>query len=106
ARRSGALTRSVAPMPATEARPASLRIDLTGMGTPDDITTLALRFGGGPSVRSVIDSIVAGHIPDIDLMIDGRPVARARPMIDNRASIAAGVDDVLARTATLVVAIA
>lgn len=106
ARRARPLTQTVVPPPAVAGQPPALRLDLTGTAPADDVPTLTLSFGGEVSAGGVIDSIIAGRIPDIDLMLDGTRIAHARPMIDNRASIAAGVDDVLARAATLAVSIA
>jgi hypothetical protein len=106
ARSSRGLTEIVAAPPAVAARPAALRIDLTGTVPWDEVPTLTLNFGGSASPRGIIDSIINHSIPDVDLLVDGVLMARARPMIDNRASIAAGVDDVLARAATLTVSMA
>lgn len=82
-----------------------LRLDLTGAGPLDGIRTLTLAFSGRSSAAGIVDALVAGMHPEVTIAINGETIARAAPMIDNRASIAAGLEDVLARATTLAVAI-
>ena len=93
----------IAPRPA--ARPPRLRLDLTGSAPASQTPTLALRFDGSAFDFATATAVAAGRLPEIEAVLDGKTVAgRARPMIDRRFSTALGLEDVLARAATLAVA--
>ena len=106
ARRCGGLMQIVSARPATARSAATLRIDLTGLAPADNTPTLALAFDGVPTARGALDALVHGRLPAIDIRLDGTTIGHAAPMIDNRASIAASLEDVLARAITLTVATA
>lgn len=83
---------------------AALRLDLTGGGGPFASPVLAPRFAGSPSLSEAARLLMNGHLPDVDVVLDGdRSIAHAAPMVDSRLSILRGLDDVLARVATLLV---
>lgn len=86
--------------------PAALRLDLTGAAPDGDAPTLRLAFGGSFSDSAVLAATAAGRLPDIEAVLDGKIVERAAPMIDKRESAVLGAEDVLARAATLAVAVA
>jgi len=86
--------------------PAVLRLDLAGNAAPSDVPTIALRFDGSPFDISIAVAVAAGTLPVIEAVLDGKVVVdRAWPMIDRRESAALGVEDVLARAITLIVAV-
>lgn len=104
-RRTCGLMQTVAARAATPpSAPPTLRLDLTGLAPADTTPTLALVFDGQSTARGALDCLVHGKLPTLDIKLDGTIVASALPMIDNHASIAAGLDDVLARAITLAVA--
>lgn len=88
------------------ARPdAALRIDLTGSERPVASPALAPRFAGSPSLAEAARLLMLGRLPDIAVVLDGvKVMAEAAPMVDSRLSIARGLDDILARVLTLLVA--
>ncbi len=92
------------PAPAITARPrgraAPIAIDLIG-GQRAPIPTLAISFDGNPSDAALVSMVAAGHLPDVEIRLDGKPVERGSPMIDHREFTALGADDVFARAITL-----
>lgn len=82
---------------------ARLRIDLSGGASPPP-GVLALRFDGSASASMAATSLLQGRLPVLELLRDGVVVARAEPMIDGRFQLGRGLDDVLARAVSLVVA--
>lgn len=107
-RRHGALAAIAEELPGDErARPADLRLDLTGVAASSEVPTVALTFDGSVSPIAIVESLAAGRLPAIEAVLDGRQVlARAMPMVDRRESIALGLEDVLARAVTLVGSVA
>lgn len=81
---------------------ADLIIDLAG-APPSRIPTLRIAFDGSTDDSSVLATIAAGRLPDIETVLDGRTHDRAQPMVDNRIFVAAGAEDVFARAVTLTV---
>ncbi len=82
---------------------ADLTIDLTGSARSLRGPWLRLVFDGGRSFTEIAASIAAGGLPRMHVVDHaGRIVAEARPMIDNRASLVHGIEDVLARAVSLV----
>ncbi|MFK0161000.1 hypothetical protein [Rhizobium sp. NPDC090279] len=97
-----------APLPGIPAgfrnRSAVLRLDLTGYAASASVPTIALRFDGFRSDLAVPTSVAAGNLPVVEVVLDGNTVIdRAWPMIDRREAAALGVEDVFARTITLVI---
>jgi hypothetical protein len=88
------------------ARPgAALRLDLTASGRPVAAPALAPRFAGSSSLAEAARLLMLGRLPDVEIVLDGGgAIAYAAPMVDSRLSIARGLDDVLARMLTLLVA--
>jgi hypothetical protein len=73
-----------------------LTLDLTGLGS----TGLAIKFDG-EVLAGLAALVAAGELPDVRMEMEGVVVGQARPMIDNRISLARGLEDVLARAVTL-----
>jgi len=84
------------------ARPGALRMDLSGRTPASD--ALSLRFDASPSAAAAAIALAAGRLPDLVVLRGGRPVARARPMIDSRLIVGRGLEDVLARAVSLLAA--
>lgn len=84
--------------------PPELRLDLTGHAGNAPIPSLCLAFDGGQTAQTALDALAGGHLPNLTMSLDGQVVAEAAPMIDKRASIALGLEDVLARAITLSIA--
>ncbi|MGN6683066.1 MAG: glucosamine inositolphosphorylceramide transferase family protein [Devosia sp.] len=82
---------------------ADLALDLAGTATLA-APTLRLAFDGSLDDAAVPTALAAGHVPDIDVVLDGRSLGHAAPMVDNRVFVAAGADDIFARAITLAVA--
>ncbi|MBZ9674356.1 hypothetical protein [Mesorhizobium sp. ES1-1] len=87
------------------ARPeAELRINMSGAAL--DVASPALQpgFVGGAGVAWAAQQLMVGRLPNIEVMLDGdKCIARAAPMVDSRVSVARGLNDLLARTVTLLV---
>ena len=86
-------------------RDGALTIDLTGgpvrVGAGRVLTPL---FDGAPSASAAAAALAANRLPTIGLLLDGSPVAGARPMVDSKLMAGRGLEDVLARTISLVAA--
>ena len=86
-------------------RPAALRLDLAGNAGLSDVPVLSLRFDRSRRDLSVVAAVAAGALPVIEAVLDGETVVgRALAMIDRREATALGVEDVLARAVTLLLA--
>lgn len=86
--------------------PPALRLDLTGRAQASNVPTFALRFDGHGSDLSAAAAVAMGRLPAIEALLDGHAVvAQAFPMIDRREATCLGLDDVLARAVTLLVAL-
>lgn len=87
------------------ARPeAGLRINLSGSGEQFTSPVLTPKFAGCNSIAQAARLLMMGRLPDVDIVLDeGRSVAHAAPMVDSRLSVFRGINDVLARVATLMV---
>ena len=84
---------------------ASLRLDLTGIAGPAPIPTLSLAFDGSPSPIAALAALAGGRLPELVIWRDGKiALAHAAPMVDSRFSVARGLDDILARAVTLMLA--
>ena len=94
------------PLPQTPAgRPAALCIDLCGDEAAATVPVLKVCFDGRPSDASAVAALARRRLPEIEARLDGRPVARARPMVDKPESVALAAEDVFARTVTLLRAV-
>ncbi len=82
---------------------AALSIDLTGTGNAARSPALTPLFAGSFSCAEAARVLMAGGLPDVEVLLDGTKVGHAAPMIDSRVSVARGLDDVLARAMTLLV---
>ncbi|TPJ38710.1 hypothetical protein FJ434_22685 [Mesorhizobium sp. B2-5-13] len=82
---------------------AELRIDLTGVMLPIASPGLRPGFAGSASIAKAARVLMAGGLPDIEIILDGERIARAAPMVDSRLSILRGLNDILARMCTLLV---
>ena len=86
-------------------RPPDLRLDLAGNAPPSALPTLALRFDAKSSDLHAAAVVAAGGLPVLEAVLDGRMVVgRALPMLDRREAASLGLDDVLARSVTLLIA--
>lgn len=86
-------------------RPPALQLDLAGNAGASDAPILALRFDGSPFDLAIATAVAEGKLPTVEAVLDGqRVVARALPMIDRREAASLGIEDVLARTVTLLCA--
>ncbi|MCC2113856.1 MAG: hypothetical protein KDJ16_17600, partial [Hyphomicrobiales bacterium] len=82
---------------------ADITIDLTGQAENLSAPSMRLVFDVGRTLSDVAASIAAGELPRMRIIDDaGEVVAEALPMIDNRASLVHGIEDVLARAVSLV----
>lgn len=81
-----------------------LTIDLTEEATPQTIKKNHLRLGPYSSLAQLAAQIASGTLPDMQVTSGDKVIATARPMIDNRISIARGLEDVLARAISLLCA--
>lgn len=83
---------------------ADLRIDLTCKDIDLAGPVISPRFSGCTSVAEAARLLLRGHLPDVEIVLDGRKtIARAAPMADSRLSLVRGLNDILARTLTLLV---
>ena len=80
---------------------ADLRIDVSGVAPPSDIPTLRIATRGGRPLMEAATLVAHGELPSVQLTLDGRFFDVAHPMIDNRFSLTRGLEDVLARTISL-----
>jgi len=87
-----------------QGRPGALVIDLSGAASDAGGATLVPVFDGSPSASAAAAALAAGKLPVIALLKGGRVVAEARPMVDSRIMVGRGLEDVLARTISLVAA--
>lgn len=91
-----------ATLPTSTPRHAALKLDLTGSG---EQSGMLLQLDCGNALPALAGAIAAGRLPVVELYLNGDRIGRAHPMIDNRVSIARGIDDVLARVISLTVAL-
>ncbi len=82
--------------------PADISIDLTAGAAGLSPPALRLVFNTNTSFTGLVEAVARDQLPDLQILLAGKPVAEARPMIDNRASLAHGVEDILARAVSLV----
>lgn len=86
-------------------RDGALAIDVTGSPAADvGNRVLSPRFDGCASASAAAASLAANRLPTIGLQRGGELVAEARPMVDSRVLVGRGLEDVLARTISLIVA--
>lgn len=78
-----------------------LRIDVSGAAPPSGIPTLAIANGGGRPLLEAAILVARGELPSLRLTLDDKLFDVAHPMIDNRFSLTRGLEDVLARTISL-----
>lgn len=81
---------------------ADLRVDLTGIAGPSDIPTLGIARQRGQSLLGPAIVLAKGDLPVVQLTLDDQIFDIAHPMIDNRFALTRGLEDVLARTTSLV----
>ena len=100
----GLLSRTAAAEPARRSGSADLVVDLSGAASSaaDGVPVLGLLFDGHPSPAAAAGTLSRGGLPVLTATLDGRPVAEARPMVDDRLWLSRALDDVLARAITLV----
>ena len=90
---------------AANRRAGALTIDLSGQQpTTASGSVLSPLFDGQASASAAAAALAADMLPTIGLVLDGALVAEARPMVDSRVMIGRGLEDVLARTISLMVA--
>ena len=89
---------------ATIRRAGALAIDLTGQRPAEGDGVLSPLFDGEASAAAAAATLAAGRLPTVQLLLGGELVARARPMVDSRVMVGRGLEDVLARTISLIVA--
>ena len=64
--------------------------------------TLDVLFQGCQGLSGAADSLSRGHLPVVDLYLNGVRVDHAAPMIDSRILISRGLNDILASAVTLI----
>lgn len=69
-----------------------------------DDQTISITWSNHSTISELAALIAAGKLPNVGLYKGDQLVAVAHPMIDNRQSLARGLEDVLARTISLIVA--
>lgn len=84
-----------------DAPPCDLTIDLSKGAQSVTGPVLRLVFSPGNRLYQLAAAIAANDLPDITAVLNGEPLAIARPMIDNREVLSLGLEDVLARAVTL-----
>lgn len=91
--------------PAPE-RPAEVVLNFTAAPGRDSsaLPTLTIHFDGHPELSSAAAVLARGAVPEISLRLDGLEVAHAAPMATSRVFVSRGLDSVLARAVTLIVA--
>lgn len=88
---------------AAKTRRASLIVDLAGSVETGKTPALRILFDGSPLDLSAAEGLLRGTQPTLAVTLDRSSiVASALPMVDRRETTALGLDDVLARAATLV----
>lgn len=83
---------------------ADLRIDLTGGDASLAGPVIFPRFAGCGSIAEAARLLLRGKLPDVEIVLNVQEtIARAAPMVDSRLSLVRGLNDVLARSLTLLV---
>lgn len=90
-----------APLAPTAAAPADLVIDLTGAAGPAGAPVLRLAFAGQPSFERGLGPALRDGLPELIAYLDGVPVGRARPMLNDRVWAARASADLLAGATSL-----
>jgi len=84
--------------------PADLVIDLAGASPRVAAPVLALAFDGRTSAADALaDLLKSGGLPEIIVRLDGAPVGRAAPMLDNRVLLGRLANSVFAAAVSLLV---
>lgn len=96
----GELSTSIHTTAVQDATVPDLTIDLTGRPQAAP-SSLRIAFAGSFDDATVATSLAAGHLVELDVVLDGRSFERAAPMVDNRTFVAAAADDIFARAITL-----
>ncbi|MHB1109307.1 MAG: glucosamine inositolphosphorylceramide transferase family protein [Devosia sp.] len=97
------LAATAAPIAAdSSAGSPDLVVDLTGSAGERDVPVISILFDGSPSLSSVARALVSGRLPELNVLLDGKPAGTARPMVGERIWLTRGLNDVLARAITLV----
>ena len=81
-----------------------LVVDFTGAEPRGAIPSLTIGFDGHGSVAAAAAAWGSPPEPVLTVMLDGRPVAIGRPMVEDQLWLSKALDDVLARAVTLMVA--
>jgi hypothetical protein len=83
-----------------------IAIDLSGTFDRNKGRARVLRavFEGQNGLSAAAETLCRGQVPVVDLYMDGQHVAHAAPMASSRVFVSRGLDDVLARAITLIVA--
>lgn len=81
----------------------NLVLDLSSTRNRDN-QAFSITWSNNSTIGELAALIAAGKLPDVKLHKGNQLIATAHPMIDNRHSLAHGLEDVLARTISLVVA--
>jgi hypothetical protein len=103
ARRVGPHTaQRIVPLAPTGESPAALVIDLTGEARPAGVPVLRLAFAGQSSFERGLGPALRDGLPELVASLDGIPVGRARPMLNDRVWAARASADLLAGAAALV----
>lgn len=104
ARRFGvSLASRAAPLPAADAGPPHLIIDLTGVAGVQDAPVLTLDFcSRGKFPDGLAAMLASGQLPELVTRLDGVPVGRARPMLGDRLWLSRLGNDLLAGAISLV----
>jgi hypothetical protein len=79
-----------------------LVVDLTGGSTLQNAPVVSLLFDGHSSLSSAARALIMGRLPDLTILVDGKPVGTARPMVSERIWLTRALNDVLARAITLI----
>lgn len=87
-------------------KPVSLVIDLaeTSRLANSRIPALSVHLDGHRHLTAAAITLCSGSVPNIELLVDGKRVDHAAPMADSRVWLTKGLNDVLARSITLICA--
>lgn len=85
-------------------KPLSLVIDLTEQPASKvtNTPTLSVLFNGDRKLCAAAVALCQGSVPNVELVVDGQCVGHAAPMADSRVWLTKGLNDVLARSITLI----
>ncbi|HTM76037.1 MAG TPA: hypothetical protein VL133_00190 [Devosia sp.] len=97
----GLASRGVVPTGQSAPGAPELIIDLAGAGAIGDIPRLTILFDGQCGLGTTAHAILTGGQPVVHVVLDGRPIGIARPMVSERIWLTRALNDILVRTIDL-----